>query len=291
MKPHVLLIIFLSFCVKSYASAESRVTPIYYGKESFLQEVADPSVQSALPKTYRLLLPKISFPIKFVYSPFKRSLRFLQGNAPACNFYALENAERGNHYLFSLPLTFLPSPRVYTRAAVSESLLNEKGEIKSLTEMVQAHPSHVILLTDSISYGDELDRFIAQIPSRNIVWRASADRHNKISEMFFRNRAQIALIYPQEAHEYLTNHLEDDEVFYSYGVEGIQPIVGGKIMCNKFPQNEELINELNRGILSLYKDKDYIATQQLHTPEPLRPLLIDAISTVSRSHSELRPSE
>ncbi|MCW8109126.1 hypothetical protein OPS25_11520 [Alteromonas ponticola] len=286
MKTQILLAVLMSFCVKSFAATETTPVRIYYGMESFLKDVANPADQDALPTTYRLLLPKINVPMEFVYAPFKRSLRHLLENEPACHFYALENGERKTQHLFSLPITFLPSPRVYTRTPVEEKMLNNKGEIISLTETVQMQPARVILLTESISYGDELDTFIKQIPARNIVWRASGDRHNKVSEMFFKHRTQMALIYPQEAHQYLETQPGNDRKYYSYGIEGVPAIVGGKMMCNKFPQNEAFLEEFNQGILGLYDDEEYIATQQRHTPDALRDLLHEAITRAKSSYRE-----
>ncbi|NMH60866.1 hypothetical protein [Alteromonas ponticola] len=286
MKTLAFVIFLMSCSTFSLAATEDAKTRVYYGMESFLRDVANPADQNALPKTYRLLLPKIELPIEFVYAPFKRILRHLVDDEPACHYYALENGERKNQFLFSLPMTFLPSPRVYTRVPVDQRMLNERGEIKSLTNTVQAQPGGVILLTESISYGDELDAFIEQIPARNIVWRASGDRHNKVSEMFFKDRTQMALVYPQEAQQYLASQQEDEKPFFSYGIEGVPAIMGGKLMCNKFTQNDAFLKAFNQGILALYEDKDYIATQQRHTPDELRQSLHEAIMHAKTSFEQ-----
>ncbi len=286
MKSQVFILFFLSCVAHIDAVAKSGSAHIYYGKESFLEDVANPSVQAALPKTYRLLLSKLNVPIEFEYSPFKRSLRELNGEEPACNYYAVENAERKDHFLFSLPLTFLPSPRVYTHSPIDRYLLNEEGEIESLEQTLEAQPGKVILLTESISYGDELDKLISQLPERNIVWRASGDMHNKVSEMFFKHRTQMALTYPQEIKQFLSDHAVPDSAYYSYGVQGVPAIVAGKIMCNKHPANAAYLNDINKGILALYDDKEYLDTQLFHTPVELQTLLVEAIMRAQQSENE-----
>ncbi len=286
MKIQILLLFLVFGVVHVNAATEKESVHIYYGKESFLKDIANSSVQNTLPKTYRLLLSKLNVPIDFVYSPFKRSLRELKDEKPACNYYALENTQRKNDYIFSLPLTFLPSPRVYTRSPIKPSLLNQEGEIKSLEATLVAQPGNIILLTESISYGEELDKLIAQLPARNIVWRASGDMHNKVSEMFFKHRTQIALIYPQEVRQFLSAHPEGKSDYYSYGIQGVPAIVGAKIMCNKHPENVEFLNKVNQAVLTLYDDKEYIDTQLLHTPAELKKQLLETIQRAQFAESE-----
>lgn len=261
---------------------------MYYGMSDFQRKLKDPSHDGALYVSYRLLLDELASPPAFIYAPYKRTQRLLAEATPACTFYALKTTPREQNYNFSLPVTFLSTPRLYIRGdtPLDETLLNENGELRSLRAFFEARPDALMLLIDGVSYGDALDEMIAEIPERNIVKRASGDRHNKLSGMFFRDRVDIALIYPQEVKQHLATNPGDNEPFQSYVVAGIPATTSGYIMCNRNQQTAELLTQVNQALIRLYDTPAYIEGQLRHSPESEYPLLEAAINDAKEQASK-----
>lgn len=268
--------------------AEPEPVKMYYGMPDFPVKLEDASYDGALYVSYRLLLEELGAPLDFIYAPYKRTQRMLTEAEPACTFYALKTAQRESTYNFSLPLTFLSTPRLYIRGdkTLDEKLLNEKGELRSLQIFFDAQPDALMLLIDGVSYGDALDAHLAELPKHNIVKRASGDRHNKLSGMFFRDRVDIALIYPQEVKQYLASHPNHSEPFQSYVVAGIPATTSGYIMCNKHANTEAFIDKVNGVLMELYDTPAYIEGQLRHSPESEYPLLEAAI-LATKQQSEI----
>ncbi|WP_414829337.1 hypothetical protein [Alteromonas sp. H39] len=261
---------------------------MYYGMSNFPEKLEQPAHDGALYISYRLLLNELNAPLDFMYAPYKRTQRLLTEAEPACTFYALKTAQREKEFHFSLPVTFLSTPRLYIRGEkpLDDALLNENGELRSLQAFFDAQPDALMLLIDGVSYGDALDSHIAELPSRNIVKRASGDRHNKLSGMFFRDRVDIALIYPQEVQQHLAMNPDDAEPFQSYVIAGVPATTSGYIMCNRHPQTEALIAKVNEALLRLYDTPAYIEGQLRHSPESEYSLLEAAISETKQQSTK-----
>ncbi|WP_218313175.1 hypothetical protein [Alteromonas antoniana] len=252
---------------------------MYYGMSDFSAKLENETYDGALYVSYRLLLNELDAPLDFIYAPYKRTQRLLTEAEPACTFYALKTAPREQAHYFSLPLTFLSTPRLYIRGdkPLDDDLLNENGELKSLEAFFDAKPDALMLLIDGVSYGDALDSRLAALSERNIVKRASGDRHNKLSGMFFRDRVDIALIYPQEVKQHLALNPEDTEPFQSYVIAGVPATTSGYIMCNQYPQTEALIARVNQALMRLYDTTAFIEGQLRHSPGSEFPVLEAAI--------------
>ncbi|MCU7554713.1 hypothetical protein OCL06_08890 [Alteromonas sp. ASW11-19] len=263
------------------AWAGNAPVTIYFGNPDFPRQLehADAS-RDALINTYRMLTDRLEAPFRFVHAPFKRTLRYLDDEqTPACNYYALETAARAQKYRFSLPLTFLLTPRLYVRGnpGIASGQLNEGGELTSLANFVSGRTEEPLLLMDDISYGDELDNIIAGLPANRVIWRSSANRYNKLSGMFFRGRISATLIYPQEVALYLHNYPDAAVPYQSYAVAGAPSTTTGKLMCNSHPTALRFLREVNRVMVALYDSPEYRAAHRLTVPAPELPVLEKAM--------------
>lgn len=263
------------------AWADSEPVTIYFGNPDFPRQLErEGASRDALVNTYRMLTDQLETPFRFVQAPYKRTQRYLDDpQSPACNYYALETEARAQQYRFSLPLTFLLTPRLYVRGDtdLAASLLTGDDETISLARFVSAQTDTPLLLMDDISYGDELDTLIAELPDEQVVWRSSAHRYNKLSGMFFRGRISATLIYPQEVALYLHNNPDTAVAYRSYAVAGTPSTTTGKLMCNNHPTALRLLREVNQVLMALYESPEYRAVHQLTVPAAEMPVLEKAM--------------
>jgi uncharacterized protein (TIGR02285 family) len=114
--------------------------------------------------------------------PLKRSLYELQVNAePVCVLGAFRTPERERFAQFSAPI-HLEEPQVFIAQAAVAVRLRAHGEArKALND-----PSLRLLIYDGVSYGIELDRWIAERPTAPL--RAHAGRARAL-DMLARGRA------------------------------------------------------------------------------------------------------
>lgn len=184
--------------------------------------------------------------VKLDVVPLKRSLKFMDDNENVCVINKIKTEERVKKYLFSEPINLFFNRRLYQANGVTP--LN--GHAVDLEVLFEKYPNRRLLITTQMSYGDKLDKIIAKIPKRNLVTRNSGLQGSGVLEMFHQNRADYAIIHPQEIH---TDDVMDKPM-QSYEILGINPYIVGHLMCSDTPQSHLYIKKLNKRIAASVAD-------------------------------------
>jgi len=180
--------------------------------------------------------------VKFAMVPLKRTMKFIEQKQNVCVLNRIKTRERAELYLFSKPINLFFNRRLYQSADLDP--LSTKAI--DLIELFKQYPKRRIIISNQLSYGDELDAVIKQLPKKNIVVRNSGNQARGVLEMFYQKRAEYALIAPQE--------LDGDDLeinSQSYELKGIPPYVVGHLMCANTPKTQALIKRVNKKITDL----------------------------------------
>ncbi|TPH12176.1 hypothetical protein [Litorilituus lipolyticus] len=178
--------------------------------------------------------------------PFKRSLKFMEDGQSVCVLNRIKTEKRAKEYLFSYPVNIFINRRLYQLA----DLAPLSSSPVDLSELFNQFPSRRLIVSSQLSYGDELDKIIKDIPKKNIIVRDSGSQNRGVIEMFLKKRAEYALFTPQEfvgeGYEFTAN---------SYEIKHVEPYIVGHVMCAPTVENEAFIKQVNAKIQALVKDQ------------------------------------
>jgi len=185
--------------------------------------------------------------IKFAMVPFKRTMKFIDQKQDVCVLNRIKTHKRAQKYLFSKPINLFFNRRLYQSADL-EPL---PTKIIDLIELFKKYPKRRLVISNQLSYGDELNTVIKQLPKKNIVVRNSGNQARGVLEMFYQKRAEYALITPQE--------LDGDDLEInnqSYELKNIPPYIVGHLMCANTPTTQALIKRVDYKIYDLTQSKE-----------------------------------
>jgi len=169
--------------------------------------------------------------------------------------------------------------RLYQQAYLPDlpqEVLNTNGHVKSLLAIAELQEDAKFLIISNYSYGDALDKQIALLSTdTTLSWKGNVP-HNMISNLFFHDRGQYALMFPSEMHAYT---IFDPEAQYkSYDISEVNSFTYGYMMCNKHPQSYNYLERVNSAITSLYKGPEYLEAHLLSYSESEHAKIVSIIS-------------
>ncbi|KZN38504.1 hypothetical protein N480_12690 [Pseudoalteromonas luteoviolacea S2607] len=205
--------------------------------------------------------------VVFTKASFNRTIKIMENaDFPACTVNKIDTVDRTSKFLFSLPVNFYWSHKLYTfnnNKTNMAAVLNEKGEIKSLPEMFKAFQNKLIVIADNFSYGDFLDAQLRKVDRQNLVIRGGSDHYETVHRMFILGRVDFLLSYPAEFHRYSNN---EELPVQSYHIANAPKVVIGHIMCNKNALSEKFIAQVNSVLIELYLSQEFIEAHTDYLP-------------------------
>jgi len=182
--------------------------------------------------------------IQFEYMTTKRSLQLMHESKNICVVNKLKTKERLTKYLFSQPINLFLSHRLYQLS--SSPPLFTDGSLEhsiSLADLFEQKPFAKVLVSSQVSYGDYLDKKIAQLPKVNKITRHAGEHDTGLLNMFVMGRAEYAILYPHQVY--------DSKLTFkarSYAISSIAPYVLGHLMCTKNQISAAFIKKVNHHI-------------------------------------------
>lgn len=258
-------IFYITLLFSSNLWAGDKDVIVMTDSQNFIEQVQSKSNAGTISSVYSLLYGEIGLPEQLVLLPLKRQNRALdQTDYAACTLYRFKTKARAAKYLFSVPIYFLLHYKLYQQPdllLLPESVLDANGHISSLTAIHSLDEKAKFLIIPAYSYGDIIDLQIEALPdAAKIEWRGS-NPHNKLSNLFFSNRGQYALMFPSEVKAHQLTHPDDQ--FNSYRISGLPYATLGYMMCNKHVDSYAYINTVNSGIKALYSTTEYLKAHTL----------------------------
>jgi uncharacterized protein (TIGR02285 family) len=192
--------------------------------------------------------------------PLARTDWMMEQGLPVCSLNRVKSRARSAKYLFSLPVNFYLGYQLYQHSAAEPlppSLLNNKGQVTTLKALLRRYPDNQIVVPKSYSFGDALDRAVAEIPPRQITAISTSHYYQNFVAMFKAGRADFILIYPTEMRAYLQNNPELKVRHYPLAQAPVYST--GHLMCADTVQTREFIQRVDAVLRKLYRQPDFIA--------------------------------
>ncbi|PRO74508.1 hypothetical protein C6Y40_06005 [Alteromonas alba] len=185
----------------------------------------------------------------------------------ACSVLMLKSPAREAAFTFSLPVDFLLSHRLYQTnetPAVPAEVLNDKGELLSLSALFSQRENHQLIVLKGRSYGSVLDAQIRQLPDAAKYTRWGSNQYDADIRMLARGHGNYILAYPYDIHREAANFAGVS--FKSTPIANNTAIRTGHIMCTKTPLTLAFLEEVNTHLRKLYHQQVYIDAHLKHTP-------------------------
>lgn len=225
----------------------------------FIEEVTN-SGNGTISSVYNLVFERMGLPESLVVASFNRQAIILeQSDYPACTPYRFKTKERAGKFLFSEPVYFMLHYKLYQQASLPrlpDTVLCKNRKLRSLKAIIEHQPQAQFVIIPTNSYGDELDKQIAQLPSSSTISWSGTVPHDILSELFFYERGDYALMFPSEVHAH--KELNTSATYRVYEMEGLEPYTLGYMMCNQHPESQVYLDKLNATVRSLYAHPDYL---------------------------------
>nr|WP_136251012.1 hypothetical protein [Ningiella ruwaisensis] len=269
------------------ASAHAENVEIYYDYKPFAKDL-EASVGSGLSSITTLrALENISVEHSFQHLPFDRiALELKTNNKPACSLFKIKNDEREEQFLFSLPLAFQSNYRLYMQAYLPEPPANlvSNGEVSSLDGLLKFYPSSKLVLTEGISYGEELDQILEGLDASQVIKVRGVDRNAIHARMFAYQRADFTVAFPAQMNRF--SGARGNLKYESLRIKELPTLVSLYIMCNTHPQSEAFLQEVNKNVVDMYFEESFLETHLQFQPAEEHKLLTEKISLIRKQMSK-----
>lgn len=215
--------------------------------------------QSADIDTVRLLFKAIATPLQVQQMPIARTDRMMEQGLPVCSLNRVKSAERASKYLFSLPVNFYLGYQLYQHAAaeaVPPALLNKQGQILSLKALLQQYPRQQIVVPKDYSFGDALDKAVAELPARQITAISTSHYYQHFVAMFEAGRADFILLYPTEMQAYLQKN--PALKVRQYPLAQAPAYASGHLMCSNTAQTRAFVKKVDAALKQLYRQQAFV---------------------------------
>ena len=288
---YIILAVLLLGSILSPQSSASGETTILYNNRSLSDQLRNRNANSTNNKVALMLFDNIDAKVNFEFLPFERLSSELQQSTTSidnavCALFRLKTKEREKQYLFSSPLGFGPSQRLFMHKLLPKippALLDKNGSIKSLPSLMNQYSSSQLVLAKGRSYGEYLDNQIAGINEAQIVTINRNSIENLNARLIGYERADFSILFPEELDE--INEEQANINYYSFRIAGAPNVITSHIICNKSPKSEVFLKIVNAKLTKLYQTQMFLDAHFTHLPEVEHQVVKKAIEEKSRPNA------
>lgn len=224
-----------------------------------VQLINERKYKSVNTETNFLLFQQFSRAVKVIEIPIARTEQMMDSGKSICTMDRVKNSSRSAKYLFSKPVNFFLGYRLYQLATfprIPAELLNDRGQVKNISQLMAATPRAKLLVQKNFSFGDILDNQIRQVPENQILLLSAPHYHTNFIGMFASQRAEFVIAYPTE----MTLFMQNKQKLHirSYGLEDSPELITGHLMCSDTDRNRHFIEAVDNTLTTLYRDKNFL---------------------------------
>lgn len=227
---------------------------------------ASPTSYSLGSDTTRMLLNQLhGFNLVIEHAQVPRINQLLTQRANICTSNRVKTKKRLQENIFSLPINIYSGLRLYyiknkdienKISALSADLLNDKGQLISLSALFSVLPHKILGISKGRSYGKTIDKQIEKLDNDNTFIRAGQQRYSAMVQMLFIKRFDFIIDFPIEVKKYM-GPSNKNIALGSLGIAGSPENIVGYIACSKSELGKRFIAQVNESLKKLYKTKDY----------------------------------
>lgn len=255
----VFILVFLCACAFNCKSTKAQALPLFViNNKEVKEEVVSGDTSFIASATIKLLLSKLATEISPIYLPMSRTLRLMDEGEPICVTNKVKTDYRFQRYLFSLPLNFYPNYKLYKlgNAEIPDAVLVNTSTVKTVSSAVSSRPDSYFFHVPAISYGDQLDEDISQIPESQKYTSFSPTSFISMQKMFMDGKFDWLLLYPTQ---FYRNSFDNRAInISSFNVQGIPEVIPGYLMCSKTNEMRTFVADVNSALEDLYKTSGFL---------------------------------
>lgn len=232
--------------------------------------------------TNLLLLKQLGWHGTVQQMPMARIEVAIKNRQHICTFDRLVTKERQQHAIFSKPVNFFVSFRLYQHAAqppITAPFLDKQGQVKNLDGWLR-HSKSQLLVPRHFSYGTTVDAELQQIRPRQRIDVDGVDYFQQLIGMFAAHRADYVIVYPTA----VLSHYGSDWPMpvRSYMIAGTPAVTTGHIMCADTPQNRRWLQQVDAALQTLYQDPRFLKAHLTYVPASEHTTIKHAIAAAAQ---------
>lgn len=233
------------------------------------KHLLDENYEISSPSTHieRFILSKLkAYNILVKRSSSSRISQSVKNQKNVCTANRANTEERQAYSLFSSPQSFYLTHKLYRykpKRPLSHSLLNDKGQIKSLSSIFSVYPKHTIGISQGVSFGRFLDKQISKLNEQNIYYLGGTGRVVALESMLYSQRFDFLLALPIDM---VPTEAQKQQLEY-YPIAGAPPYLIAHINCSKSEFGKKVIKDINLILDQLYQSPEYYKAHQKYFSE------------------------
>jgi uncharacterized protein (TIGR02285 family) len=261
------------------AQGQSSVK-IIYDFEPFTNTLATGIPTGTASATAFLILKDIQMPHDYEHLPFTRLHAEMKRTDEAiCALFTLKNDKRESQFIFSLPMAFQSSQRLFMHAQLpnlASHLLSASLEVKSLSDLMATYPKSLLLVTKGISQGQYLDQEMAKINPLQIQVSQGFNTSGQQAKLFLRGRADFTVAFPSDIRKHADEYSNVN--FKGYNIANNPKYMTSHLMCNKTRESSVFVEQINAAIIALYSQASFYEAHTTYLPVDERMQAIEYIN-------------
>jgi len=228
------------------------------------KHLLDESYEISSPSTHieRLIITSLQkYNVVVKRSSSSRISHSIKNQNNVCTANRANTKERQAYSLFSSPQSFYLTHKLYRYKAkrpLSHTLLNEKGQIKSLSHIFEIYPKHIIGIAQGVSFGEFLDKQISELKKNNIYYRGGTGRVVALESMLYSDRFDFLLALPID----MVPSIKQKQQLEYYPIADAPPYLIAHINCSKSDLGKKAIKDINLILEQLYQSPEYYKAHQ-----------------------------
>lgn len=213
--------------------------------------------------TNNMVLSRLeNFQISPKFAQIPRINQLLKTNKNYCVGNRIKTPERAKDNLFSSPIHYFPSIRLYYLTGNIEfpkELMLEPDTITSLKAVFDQFPNKKLVVSLDRSYGNDIDKELAQVEPNNLVVRLGGGMYEGIYKMLINDRVDFILAYPTDMKRQALIH-NTKVSLSSVSIANSKKYIKSHFACSKTQIGHEFISQVNSIMKELYKNPEYFNT-------------------------------
>lgn len=220
--------------------------------------------------TTNLVLARLA-DVDFTFKPasVSRINQALQETGNVCTGNRVKTPARKQHGLFSLPMTLHPSALLYYRQGqlkIPARLIDERGRLSSLQELLEEYPDMSFGLARGVSYGSAIDSLIDSLPDDRVSYYQSEKRYQAGPKLLAQGLIDITLLYRTQLDDPRTSAAVKDADLASIGLQQAPRFLKTFITCSRSALGHSIISQVNNILYGLYATPAYVRAHTRHMP-------------------------
>lgn len=219
--------------------------------------------------TLKLLLNSISeFEVHLKYASLSRIDTQLKTTPNSCVANRVKTRIREAENVFSLPLNIHPLPKLYfleNNIITSNNLINDQGELISISALFNVNSEKVLGLTRGVSYGNIIDEQLSLVKSKNIVFFNSDDRYSMGFKLLSDSLVDLYLAYPSQI-KTLSKSGKGNLQIVSLPIHQKNQFLITHVACSDSSFGEKVVSIINNKLIELYGSDKHIQAHLTNLP-------------------------